>query len=184
MHGLEVYDNLLTAEQCQQLIDYFNDDDNRKPGLMFQHGEAVNSPGKRSTDLACQFFNPPDDRYNAIISPAVNHMVISIKEKYPFLDYCDKWQVFPYYNIQYYTDDEGFFYYHCEQGTNRPNRMMAWMLYLNNAQCGTEFPYQEVELKALQGRGAMWSAAWTHPHKGVTPNVGDKYIVTGWCEFI
>ena len=29
----------------------------------------------------------------------------------------------------------------------------------------------------------MWSAGWTHPHKGVTPNVGDKYIVTGWCEY-
>jgi hypothetical protein len=33
------------------------------------------------------------------------------------------------------------------------------------------------------GRAAIWSAAWTHVHKGVTPNIGDKYIATGWCQF-
>ena len=30
----------------------------------------------------------------------------------------------------------------------------------------------------------MWPAYWTHPHKGVTPNVGDKYIATGWLNYL
>ena len=86
-------------------------------------------------------------------------------------------------NIQYYTDGEGYSQAHCEHSSTYPNRMLAWMIYLNNAKCGTEFPYQQIKVRALRGQGAMWSAAWTHPHKGVTPNVGDKYIVTGWCNY-
>ena len=61
--------------------------------------------------------------------------------------------------------------------------MGAWMIYLNDAESGTEFPYQEIVLQPKQGLCAVWPAYWTHPHKGVTPNRGDKYIATGWINF-
>ena len=64
-----------------------------------------------------------------------------------------------------------------------PQRILAWMIYLNDAECGTEFPYQDITLEAKAGRLALWPAAWTHPHKGVTPNIGNKYIATGWYEY-
>ena len=103
--------------------------------------------------------------------------------QYQFLNHCAPWKTHRYYNIQYYGDGEGYFLPHCEHSAANANRMIAWMIYLNTAQCGTEFPYQQIKVRALQGQGAMWSAGWTHPHKGVTPNVGDKYIVTGWCNY-
>ena len=34
------------------------------------------------------------------------------------------------------------------------------------------------------GRTVIWPAGWTHPHKGVTPNKGLKYIATGWFYFL
>ena len=59
---------------------------------------------------------------------------------------------------------------------------MAWMFYLNDAKCGTEFlNYPTVQAK--RGRCVIWPAFWTHVHKGQLPNIGLKYIVTGWISF-
>ena len=56
------------------------------------------------------------------------------------------------------------------------------MFYLNNAKCGTEFmEYPTVQAKI--GRLVIWPAFWTHVHKGVIPNKGIKYIITGWASY-
>ena len=34
-----------------------------------------------------------------------------------------------------------------------------------------------------RGRIVMWPAGWTHIHSGVTPNKGDKYIISGWYSY-
>jgi len=36
------------------------------------------------------------------------------------------------------------------------------MIYLNDAECGTEFPYQDIIVEAKEGRCVLWSAGWTH----------------------
>ena len=38
-------------------------------------------------------------------------------------------------------------------------------------------------VNAKMGRCVIWPAAWTHVHRGVTPNKGLKYIVTGWVTY-
>ena len=86
----------------------------------------------------------------------------------------------PVYNLQKYEQGEGFFSLHNEQSGSYPYRLLAWMVYLNDAKSGTEFPYQEMTVTPKEGRTVIWPAGWTHPHKGVTPNEGIKYIATGW----
>jgi prolyl 4-hydroxylase len=86
----------------------------------------------------------------------------------------------PVYNLQKYEEGEGFFSLHNEQSGSYPYRLLAWMVYLNDATSGTEFPYQEMTVTPKEGRTVIWPAGWTHPHKGVTPNKGTKYIATGW----
>jgi len=177
MHGLEIYPDTLSSQHCQQIIHLFNNDDRRTIGTT---ADGILNDRKKSTDIYCNFDDPQFVEYSKLVAPAVLSMVNKFKKQYMFLEYCDHWKISPWYNIQYYGDQEGYFNPHCEQGSTFPDRMIAWMIYLNTAQCGTEFPYQKIKVRALQGQGAMWSAAWTHPHKGVTPNIGDKYIVTGW----
>jgi len=185
MHGLEVYSGVLTPQICNQVIDLFQQDSRKIQGQTCKHGEqGVHPDSKLSTEIHCNFSLVEFEQYNALVLPGVRYLVTMIKQRYLFLDHIDVWSISPGYNIQYYGEDEGYFTPHCEQGVNNPRRMLAWMIYLNDAECGTEFPYQQIKLQARQGNGAIWSAAWTHPHKGVTPNKGDKYIVTGWCEFV
>ena len=106
------------------------------------------------------------------------------RNKYDYLKRIDKisqWRLSPSYNIQRYDgEQEGFFSLHNESSGSYPYRILAWMVYLNDAECGTEFPYQDRTVTPKIGRTVIWPAAWTHPHRGVTPNVGLKYIATGW----
>ena len=106
------------------------------------------------------------------------------KNKYDYLKKIDKisqWRLSPSYNIQRYDgEEEGFFSLHNETSGSYPYRILAWMVYLNDAKCGTEFPYQEKTVTPKIGRTVIWPAGWTHPHRSVTPNVGIKYIATGW----
>ena len=114
----------------------------------------------------------------------VNVAIRKYSEKYDYLERIDKisqWRLSPSYNIQRYDGkEEGFFSLHNETSGSYPYRMIAWMVYLNDAECGTEFPYQDKTVRPKTGRTVIWPAAWTHPHRGVTPNVGLKYIATGW----
>ena len=106
------------------------------------------------------------------------------RDKYEYLNSIDKfsqWRLCPSYNIQRYDGkEEGYFSLHNETSGSYPYRLLAWMVYLNDADCGTEFPYQNITITPKKGRTVIWPAAWTHPHRGVTPNVGVKYIATGW----
>ena len=181
MHGLEIYHNILSKESCEKIIDLFDNDDKREEGST---GRNKVSEQKRSTDIHCNFANPETKDYNDILMPSVIELSKRIKKTYQFLNkQCDYWHMDNWYNIQKYEDGQGYFATHCEQSSSYPNRMMAWMIYLNDAKCGTEFPYQKTTVNAEQGKGVVWSAGWTHPHKGVTPNIGEKYIATGWAVF-
>jgi len=181
MYGLEVFPNTLSEQDTNQIITLFKHDDNTSVATF---DGVVLSETKQSTDLYCNFKRGDHCQYNTIIFPAVVNMIDKMRELYPQLSNdTDYWEISPWYNIQHYKDGEGFVALHNEQSYPYPTRMLAWMIYLNDSPCGTEFPYQNTTLEAKQGHGAVWSASWTHTHRGVTPNIGDKYIVTGWCEY-
>lgn len=118
-------------------------------------------------------------------------MTVAYKQSHPFLNNISPWQLHPWYNLQYYSEGQGYSALHCEHDSNyidkgsdgSKDRMLAWMIYLNNAECGTNFPEQRLTITPAEGLGVIWPAYWTHPHKGVTPNIGDKYIATGWFHY-
>ena len=60
------------------------------------------------------------------------------------------------------------------------------MTYLNTVTNGggTEFVYQKREIQARQGLTLVWPAHFTHTHRGIPSMTEDKYIITGWLEFL
>ena len=183
---------VLAPHECERIIDYFNHDDRSHRGRVIGAGDAYIDEIKQSTDLYIHFGNmwchESDNKYNEIILPAVQHAVNQWVESHEFLATLPSFSTFESYNIQHYKDGEGYFGLHCECQPDKETdafvyRMGAWMIYLNDAESGTEFPYQEIILEPKQGLCVVWPAYYTHPHKGVTPNRGDKYIATGWINF-
>lgn len=175
---IEVYNNILTEKECKKIISLFENDSNKHPGLI---GSGQFIPRYKNSIDVNQHFSQ-ESEYNKILYPGVNKAITKYFNKYQFLMDHAPWEICEDYNIQKYNDGDGYFSLHAEDGFNL-NRVMAWMVYLNTCKCGTEFPYQNTVTEAIEGSCVVWPASWTHPHKGVTPNLGEKYIATGWTIY-
>ena len=178
---IEIYDNSLSLKECEGIIDYFEQSEYKKKGIVGT--THVNKEYKESTDLA-MCLSRQDLLSNKVISKALSIGVEKYKEKYPMLSEMSLWNVAQGYNIQKYTEGEGYYIMHCEHEYPNLDRIMAWMIYLNDAKCGTRFYYPRRDIKAKRGRLVIWPAGWTHPHSGITPNRGIKYIATGWFCYV
>ena len=185
---LEVYDYENSESNCEQICSYFDevynisDQSSKSSGLSYFNK-------KRQKICDTKSFNFGEDwACNEIVYSFISDSISSYVKKYSFLETLNKgahWRLCPSYNIQRYEGEkEGFFTLHNENSGTYPYRMLVWMVYLNDAKCGTEFPYQEKTVTPKAGRTVIWPADWTHPHKGVTPNQGTKYIATGWFYFL
>jgi hypothetical protein len=91
--------------------------------------------------------------------------------------------------IQYYKPEEAYFDFHCERFGSAPpysTRHLVYMTYLNDVEDAgeTEFLYQQVKIKPEKGLTLIWPAEWTHTHRGIVSMTQNKYIATGWLNFI
>ena len=185
MNHIQIYDNILSKKSCDDIINIFEKSPDRGPGIIGDFGSIVKSK-KDSIDLYLQFSSTTNEEESKIKEYVVNALkdcTQRYKKKYPFLNECAPWHVTDNYNVQKYKDGGGYHTIHCEQSCTNPKTILVWMIYLNNAKCGTRFYYPTRDVKAKQGRVVIWPAAWTHPHSGITPNKGDKYIITGWYSY-
>ena len=190
---IECYPQVLSHELCNTIIREFHNDKHKEKGLL---GGRVDISMKQSIDVKCRFalgesieddwqYRKQFKQYSQLIYPALTGALQLYTGKYEFMMELSSWRIYNGYNIQYYDEGQGYHALHCEH-ENHPQssiRILAWMIYLNDAQCGTCFPHQDVILIPKQGDLWVWPAFWTHAHRGETPNIGDKYIATGWCEF-
>ena len=187
---LEVYDDTLSKEECDKLIKDF-EDVSPLSGRKVYEGSSPNNFGgadqqKYSTTLYSDMQDSLFQAFNIPTDISLQKGIRAYKEKYSFINDISPWSCWRYYNIQKYEEGQGYYRLHCEHDsddTSGFSRILAWMIYLNDAECGTEFPYQNKISEAKAGRLVIWPSAWSHPHKGVTPNKGLKYIATGWYCF-
>ena len=110
MNGLEIYQNVLTPDQCNQLIKLFGNDDMKESGkILAPEGLREDPTIKTSTDLQLNFLHKEDKEFKDIILEPLLKRIGLFKDKYAFLGICDRWDISGEYNIQRYNDGEGFF---------------------------------------------------------------------------
>ena len=186
-----VYENVLPAPNCQDLIDFFETSD--KLGLTYsrqQKGPFEHTPKTlvhddqlllpstclelaHSTvikDFVTAFWNVPYKKY---------------AEEYDVIQGFDKHTVYSF-KMQRTQIGGGFHYWHAEQ-TNKASsdRFLTFTCYLNDVDEGgeTEFLYYPKRVKATQGTFLLFPGGFTHTHRGNPPISNTKYIVTGWVQF-
>lgn len=177
-----IYDNALTKKECQRLIQLFEENPIKNTGITGA-ARKNNLNAKQDIEIDCHFNDGKE------ITEIVARGLKSSLDKY-YKTYANglngigAWQVDTVYNFQKYElDDDGYKVWHTEHGYHEycNKRILAWMIYLNNAK-GTEFRYYPT-VAAKEGRCIIWPAGWTHMHKS-QPNKGLKYLVTGWASVI
>ena len=188
MNHIQIYDNALPKEGCRNIIKYFDSHPDVEKGIIMDANSQVKQGIRNETDkfsysrLGNSFdsLSSPVD----ILIPTLVKGITEYKKKFPFLDELSYWDLHNNFNIQKFDGEEdGYFVKHCEADGPYINRMLAWMVYLNNAKCGTRFYHPRRDIKAKEGRLVIWPAGWTHPHSGITPNKGEKYLMTGHWTF-
>lgn len=118
-----------------------------------------------------------------------DYAISSVKKyqrEYHSVDMLDAWGLFPEFKIQRYRPGEGYFAEHSEHSKMNHNRVLAWMIYLNDVYDGgyTEFPNQKKKFQPRVGDTLIWPAYFTHSHRGVTSQTETKYIATGWFDYL
>jgi hypothetical protein len=83
------------------------------------------------------------------------------------------------------TDSTERFQLHFDAINHLANRYMVLLWYLNDVERGgsTRFPQLGVEVEARAGRLLMFPPYWMYQHEGLTPESGDKFILSTYLLF-
>ena len=185
-----IYENAFTLKECEDTIRLF--ENYHKAGYTYSRlGEnknilnnkddvAVNIGPTIELDWDPGFISSFHKRFYDCIYPIYNI-------QYPVLQQLRKHKS-KYIKIQKTSPTQGYHVWHCEHDAieNCNNRILSWILYLNDVEDGgeTEFLYQSLRFKPKAGTFIIFPAHFTHTHRGNPPLSGVKYIATGWIEFL
>ena len=178
MNFIEIYDDALSSENCDKLIDYFNNS-SRSEGMVGNH--KIKPWKKKSIELNDSLFSLHSLPFQLIFSTLTEYTDRYV-EKYAPLSHMGKWGVDDEFTLKKFEgEDEGYKAWHTEHGILNPYRILVWMFYLNDAQSGTEF-FHHPNIESKKGRLVIWPSLWTHFHRSEL-NKGIKYIMSGWYSF-
>ena len=190
-----VFPNAVSEEYCQRCIAQFEFINKGLPGrggrvLSRQELEPDVPQQKKDSDvyLLCEevtdsILLTKTDGLLQEFDKAVWECYAEYAKKYGILNSLARHIISPYIKIQRYKPPQGYHIWHDEQsGANSANRLLVVALYLNTVEEGgeTEFLYQHKRVKAEKGNILIFTASFTHTHRGNPPISGDKYILTGW----
>ena len=192
-----IYHNVFTKEECQRVIDFFEDQD--KYGITYtrkkhEGAHSLSKQDKSFCESELSYTNGQTFvRYGDISlwKPLLLKVIDAWKhyaeEVYPILTSLASVRINPAVKIQKTKVGEGYHIWHCEHGCIEDgHRLAAFTIYLNDVTEGgeTEFLYQGMRVPATQGTLCFFPASYTHTHRGNPPYSNDKYIITSWMEFI
>tara|TARA_Y100001973_G_C5055304_1_gene259877 strand:- start:134 stop:676 length:543 start_codon:yes stop_codon:yes gene_type:complete len=180
MQFIHLIEGAYPKESCNYLIDFFEKNINlAKPG-----GAGDVKLNNLELSLDIDFKNPSGFG----LEPMVANMLSQYKEKFPLINSSaiGAWHVSSDCQFAKFEPNNYYSYIHCEDGKTNPNRIFAWMVYLNDIEDGggTYFPHQNFTTKPIAGDLYIWPAGWTHMHVGVNAPYESKYTITGWVENI
>lgn len=170
---------------CDKLINYHKNNNEYKSQGKVTSG--IDKDVKDSVDVI--FYN---DSNNNVIKNYFENLSIFLNE------YINHYKLKGSYNtsninlLQHYPKNGGFKVWHCERETNFykdinvSNRALVYMTYLNDIedQGETEWYYQKIKIKPKKGLTIIWPTDFTHLHRGIPSPTQEKYIVTGWFNFV
>ena len=174
---------------CNRIIDFHKQADTG-PGVVGVPGVVghpdkifVNSKHKDSED--CTLLGPVLGHYGIALQKVIDEYI----KKFPYSNFYESWRCIEPITIQYYKPGAGYHGIHTERTSRHPpmsTRHLVFMTYLNTVTEGgeTEFLHQGIKIQPKAGLTLIWPPDWTYTHKGIVSHTQEKYIVTGWFNFV
>lgn len=172
---------------CDELIDYFNTRGEKFLGGLYRGDDSqfeVDFNVKDSVDC-CITDGNLNSKYLLHLQDCVNEYVKLYPESG---ETYSRWSSeIENKNIQYYKPNGGYKLWHYERRcVSSSRRHLVFMTYLNTlvGKGGTSFKYQNLTVQAEKGLTLIWPTDWTHTHKSNVSENQEKYIVTGWFNYV
>jgi hypothetical protein len=177
---------LSDSSVCDELIGFHKKSNNKQLGLVYYNniGSTIDKEVKDSIDVALIPSDVPL-KYQHQLQEVVNSYI----NKFPFCNEYTPWKIISHVGIQHYPPGGGYKQFHTERTCNSPinsSRHLVFMTYLNDVTegGGTEFFHQKTIIQPRKGLTLIWPADWTHTHRGIVSHTQEKYIITGWFNFV
>ena len=172
----------LPIDVCNEMIRRFEEyDDEQYAGRIGQTVEQ-DQDIKRSTDLIVSGKSRWKDIDRALFR-SLGVAMQELRETYPYFKG-------PFKDVGYAiqrTDPGDFYHWHIDGGSHDfSQRQLVAIWYLNDVPGPggeTEFSFQGVRIRPQAGKLLLFPPFWTHEHRGVTLQSGQKYIATTWVVF-
>lgn len=157
--------------------------------ITIEEESIVDKSIKDSMDLNCciWFKDPRVIAYRK----ALLRIIAEYRKEFPRCKACQSWGLHPLASlqIQHYRPGGGYFDWHTEyNGPSGPDRLrhLVFMTYLNTVEDGGEtgWYHQKIKIKPKKGLTVVWPVDWTYTHRGFVAPSEDKYITTGWFEYM
>ena len=167
---------------CDNLIEYFNNNKNlHRLGHQGTGGKnLLDTDVKESTDLSIKY--NAENEY----TPHLHKCLDLYIKKYDYINQQPKFGLTRNYQIQHYKKGGGYKKWHFENSAKIVlDRCLVFMTFLNDVDDGgTDFLYQNLTIPAKKGLTLIWPAYWTHTHKSQVTKTKEKYIITGWLNYV
>ena len=194
-----IYDDAVSIEICQALIDIFERFDREGETRHGVQGyDKIHDPSvKDSQDLTIFYGKKgmaPVERAEGQMIMGLIHILWGYMLKYfnkvdhmleqpSWVDsahsclYPDEFHL-----KRYMPPGQGYHAWHPDNGPANLDRLLVALLYLNDVEEGGEtmFYHQNLVCKPKAGRLIIFPAGFTHIHKGNRPVSNTKYILNGW----
>lgn len=189
-NGIATFHSAFSHEFCDRLISHF--EWSQQQNKTWYRDEA---PELLKKDESCALDNQNSERlFGLEHSPLVGEFNRAFFEQiYPeytkqfsVLNEIDRHGIVTY-KIQKTIPTGGYHIWHCEvNGYDTARRIGTYILYLNDVEEGgeTEFLYLSQRVSPQKGTLLVFPAGYVHSHRGNPPLKGEKYIMTGWIEFV
>ncbi len=185
-----IADGALEPEFCKNVIEKFEKDDDKSPGVMGRREESrVDTSIKDSIDLMISDLSRWKEEDDVFFSSLNEHHTLYLKN--------GKWRETHYpgvgelsdsgYQIQRTRPGAGYTWHHDsmmgEYVLTKGVRTSTFIWYLNDIDEDgyTEF-IDGTKVQPKTGRICIFPATWTFIHRGYPPKNQTKYIVTGWMH--
>ena len=190
---IQIYENCLDAEFCQELIDMFENNkhlyekiDKRAVAGETTYFNQIHITEQAKTNAK---FKEYHDKLVEVGEKIVNDYISILPSPVYPEGYTQTWEQF---RIKRYLPGgyEGFGLHGDATHTGTITRWLAFFWYLNDVEEGgtTTFLYHEDDvlgsIEAKRGRCLVFPPLWTYPHKGDPPMSGPKYIVGSYLHIV
>jgi hypothetical protein len=167
---------------CDELIEYYHNNDKVEGKVGFRVDKNVKD------SIECSLL-PGEEMWRRYVGDFLQPFTNEYIKKYPYCNMYSPWRAIEGVNVQCYNPNSAFYGWHSERTISKHpmvSRHLVFMTYLNDVTDGgeTEFLYQKIKVKPEKGLTLIWNSDWTFTHRGIPSKTQQKFITTGWYNYI